>query len=133
MQFARSRLALIISLTWLLALSGCGHDQALDFISIEPDNVTITGAGLEIHYTALGHYSHPPNTKDITELVTWASSAPQIISVDQHGVATSGLGCGTNLEITATSDTRTPKSNSVVVGRVTVNVKQPAGSNANCT
>jgi len=131
MQFATSKLALIIALTWFLALSGCGHDQALEFISVEPGNVTITGAGLDIHYIALGHYSHPPNTKDITDIVTWSSSAPQIISVDQNGVATSGLGCGTNLEITATSDTRTPKSNSVVVGRVTVNVKQPG--NPNCS
>jgi hypothetical protein len=113
-------------------LSGCGHDQRLDSISIEPDNATITGAGLELHYTALGSYSHPPNTKDITNQVTWASSAPQIISVDQNGVATSGLGCGTNLEITATSNTATPRSDSVVVGRVTVNVKQPTGVNPNC-
>jgi hypothetical protein len=133
MPCAASRLAIIIAVTLLLALSSCAHDQQLVFISIEPDNVTITGAGLEVHYTALGHYAHPPNNKDITDLVTWASSAPQIISVDQHGVATSGLGCGTNLEITATSDTRTPKADSVVVGRVTVNVKQPAGTDPNCS
>jgi hypothetical protein len=130
MRCAISRLILALPLTWLLTLSSCGHDQKLDFISIQPDNVTITGAGLDIHYTALGHYSHPPNTKDITDLVTWASSAPQVISVDQHGVATSGLGCGSNLEITATSDTRTPRADSIVVGTVTVNVKQP--NNPNC-
>jgi len=53
--------------------------------------------------------------------------------VDQHGVATSGLGCGTNLEITATSNTNTPKSDSVIVGRVLVNVKQPPGTNPNCS
>jgi hypothetical protein len=125
MQCAILRVALIVALAGLLALSSCGHDQALNFISIEPDNATITGAGLQLHYKALGHYSHPPNTKDITNLVTWASSAPQIISVDQNGIATSGQGCGTNLEINATSNTRTPKADSVVVGRVTVNVKQP--------
>ena len=116
-----------------MAFFGCGHDQHLDSITIEPNNATITGAGLDIHYTALGHYSHPPNTKDITDQLTWASSAPQIITVDQHGVATSGLGCGTNLEITATSNTNTPKSDSVIVGRVIVNVKQPPGTNPNCS
>jgi len=42
-----------------LSLSGCGHDQTLNSISIEPDNATVTGPGLQIHYTALGHYSHP--------------------------------------------------------------------------
>jgi hypothetical protein len=130
MRCAISRLILALSLTGLLTLSSCGHDQKLDSITIQPDNVTITGAGLDIHYTAFGHYSHPPNTKDVTDLVTWASSAPQVISVDQHGVATSGLGCGTNLEITAPSDTRTPKADSIVVGTVTVNVKQP--NNPNC-
>jgi hypothetical protein len=105
-------------------LSSCAHDETLNSISIEPQNTTITGSGVEVHFTALGHYSHPPNTKDITDLVTWASSVPQIIPVDQHGVATSTLGCGTNLEITATSNTNTPKANSVVVGSVTVSVKQ---------
>jgi hypothetical protein len=106
-------------------LSSCAHEEKLNSISIEPQDTTITGAGVEIHFTALGHYSHPPNTKNITDQLTWASSAPQIISVDQHGVATSTLGCGTNLEITATSNTNTPKADSVVVGSVVVNVRQP--------
>jgi len=132
MQCVTARFVVVVVVAWFLTLSGCGHDQHLDAISIEPDNATITGAGLELHYTALGIYSHPPNTKNITEQVTWASSAPQIISVDQHGVAISGLGCGTNLEITATSNTATPRSDSIVVGRVTVNVKQPTGVNPNC-
>lgn len=127
-----ARLSLVVVSASLLSLVACGHDQRLDSISIEPKNVTITGAGLDIHYTALGHYSHPPNTKDITDQVTWASSAPQIITVDAQGVATSGLGCGTNLEITATSSPNTPKSDSVVVGSVTVNVNQPPGTNPNC-
>jgi hypothetical protein len=125
MSRVTARVVLVIVLTWLLAIFGCGHDQHLDSISISPNNVTINGAGLDLHYTALGHYSHPPNTKDITDQLLWESSAPQIITVDQNGVATSGLGCGTNLQITATSSPRTPKSDSVIVGRVTVNVTQP--------
>jgi len=125
--FVSAPVVAILSL--LLTLSGCGHDQTLNSISIEPDNATVTGPGLQIHYTALGHYSHPPNTKDITSQLTWASSAPQIISVDQQGVATSTSGCGTNLEITAPSNTQTPRADSVVVGRVTVNVKQPNDPN----
>jgi len=124
-----SRVALAFVLMCLLVLSACGHDQTLDFISIEPDSVTITGAGLQVHYTALRDYSHPPNIKDITHQLTWASSSPQIITVDQNGVATSTQGCGTNLEITATSSPNTPKADSVVVGRVTVNVKQPNDPN----
>ncbi len=127
-----TRFALVIAVASFLAFFGCAHDEHLDSITIEPNNTTITGAGLDIHYTALGHYSHPPNTKNITDQLTWASSAPQIITVDQQGVATSGLGCGTNLEITATSNTNTPKSDSVIVGRVTVNVTQPSGTNPNC-
>jgi hypothetical protein len=122
---------LTLVLTSLLIVSSCGHDQRLDSISIEPQNTTITGPGVEVHFTALGHYSHPPNTKDITDQLTWASSVPQILPVDQQGVATSTLGCGTNLEITATSNTNTPKADSVVVGSVTVNVKQPNDPNCN--
>jgi hypothetical protein len=128
-----ARLVLAIALASFLPFFGCGYDQRLDSITIEPNNVTITGAGLDVHYTALGHYSHPPNAKNITDQLTWASSTPQIITVDQQGVATSGLGCGTNLEITATSNTNTPKSDSVIVGRVIVNVKQPTGTDPNCT
>src|SRR5260370_36832179 len=37
MQCAISRLALVIALTWILALPGCGHDGALNFITVEPD------------------------------------------------------------------------------------------------
>jgi hypothetical protein len=133
MSFA-SRFTLIFTLTCLLALSGCGLDERLESITVSPNNLTITGAGLEVHYVALGHYSHPANTKDITGFVTWASSAPQIISVEQTGVATSGLGCDTGLQITATSNASTPhKSDSVIVGGAIVNVKQPAGTNPNCT
>ena len=133
MSFAL-RFTSILSLTCLLALSSCGLDERLESISVTPNNVTITGAGLELHYTALGHYSHPSNTKDITAFVTWASSAPQIISVEQTGVATSGLGCDSNLAITATSNASTPhKSDSVIVGSAIVNVKQPTGTNPNCT
>lgn len=127
-----ARVALVVVVASFLAFPGCGHDQKLISISIEPNNATINGAGLELHYKALGTYAHPPNTKDITNQVLWESSAPQIISVDQKGVATSGLGCGTNLEITATSSPNTPKADSVIVGRVTVNVTQPPGTNPNC-
>ncbi len=67
MQCVTTRLVVAVVVAWFMTLSGCGYDQRLDSISIEPDNATITGAGLELHYTALGQYSHPPNTKDITK------------------------------------------------------------------
>ncbi len=133
MSRATRRLTLATILAWFMAIAGCGHDQRLVSIDISPKDATIKGAGLELHYKALGSYSHPPNTKDITDQVLWESSAPQIVSIDQNGVATSGLGCGTGLEITATSSPRTPKSDSVIVGHVTVNVTQPAGTNPNCS
>ena len=59
MSRVTARVVLVIVLTWLLAIFGCGQDQHLDSISISPNNVTINGAGLDLHYTALGHYSHP--------------------------------------------------------------------------
>ena len=49
MQCVTTRLVVVVVVAWFLALSGCGHDQRLDSISIEPDNATITGAGLELH------------------------------------------------------------------------------------
>jgi hypothetical protein len=114
---------------------GCGHDQELTSITVTPSDTTITGQGLELQYTALGHYIHPPESKDITSTVIWKSQADQIISFstpDKPGLATSGFGCGDNLEISAVvySNPNNPSSGSAVIGTATVNVKQI--NNPNC-
>jgi hypothetical protein len=119
----------------VLGIFGCGHDQELTSITVTPSNTTITGQGLELQFTALGHYIHPPESKDITNTVIWKSQADQIISFstpDRPGLATSGSGCGDNLGISAVvySNPNNPSSGSAVIGTATVTVKQI--NNPNC-
>jgi len=132
------RCALTLAMAALLGSSlSCGHERQLVSIAVSPQNTTITGAGLELQYKALGSYVHPPEIKDITTKVVWQSQASQIIAFtnpDQPGLATSGAGCGTNIAITATvySNPSNPPAGSVVVGTALVNVQQPPGTNPNC-
>ena len=113
----------------VLGIFGCAHEQQLTSITVTPSDTTITGQGLELQFTALGHYIHPPESKDITSTVIWKSQADQIISFitpDKPGLATSGFGCGTNIGISAVvySNPNNPSSGSTVIGAATVNVSQ---------
>ncbi len=135
---SRSRCALALALAALVLSSvSCGHDQKLVSITVAPQGTTITGAGLNLQFTATGNYIHPPESKDLTTKVIWKSEADQIIAFldpSKPGLATSGGGCGTNLAITATvySNPSNPPAGSVVVGTALVNVAQPPGTNPNC-
>jgi hypothetical protein len=118
----------------ILGIFGCGHDQELTSITVTPSNTTIIGQGLELQFTAVGHYIHPPESKDITSTVIWKSTAEQIISFitpDKPGLATSGLGCGTNIGISAVvySNPNNPSSGNAVIGTATVSVTQPNDPN----
>ena len=103
-------------------------------MTVTPSNTTIIGQGLELQFTAVGHYIHPPESKDITSTVIWKSTAEQIISFitpDKPGLATSGLGCGTNIGISAVvySNPNNPSSGNAVIGTATVSVTQPNDPN----
>lgn len=115
----------------LLTLASCADEHKLVGIDVSPQGSTITGVGLNLQFTAIGHYQHPLEDKDITSIVVWKSSADQIISFSttQPGLATSGAGCGTNLQITANvySNPKDPANGSVMQGVSTVNVTCPTG------
>jgi hypothetical protein len=119
-------LSALIMVAALLSLPSCGHDQKLVSIAVAPAGLSITGEGLIVNFNALGTYIHPPENKDITNSVVWASSLPQAISIDPNtGVAVSGTACGTNISITATAYSNPQsKTGSVVVGTALVNVAQ---------
>src|SRR5579862_941562 len=96
-----------------LSLSGCGHDQELVSIAVQPTSETFgasnipvsSNAGAQVQLKALGTYIHPPVTKDITSQVTWSSNTPQMVTVDSSGVITvTGDACGGTL-ISATVTT----------------------------
>ncbi len=85
--------ALVMVAAWL-AFPSCGFERKLVAITVTPTGLSITGAGLIVHYDALGIYIHPPDQHDITDSVVWASSLPQAISIDPNtGVAVSGTAC----------------------------------------
>jgi hypothetical protein len=92
-----SILALIAAATFFFNLSSCGFNEHLVSISIAPSAFTFGGVGdgLSANFTATGTYEHPPSTKDITNLVTWGSDAPQIAQVSSSGVVTTNSDCGT--------------------------------------
>ena len=73
---------LVFTASLLLSFSGCGHDQELVSIDVQPSTETFGSstvmvsedAGLQVQLKALGTYIHPPVTKDITNSVTWTST-----------------------------------------------------------
>ena len=126
---------LVAAASLLLALSSCGRSQELVSIQIQPSSETIgasnipviDNANTQVQLRALGTYIHPPVTKDITNLVTWSSSAPQMFTVDSAGVLTAtGQACGGTL-ISATVTTNSSagglsSSGAVVTANMTANV-----------
>jgi hypothetical protein len=88
---------LIAAATLLLSLSSCGFNQHLVSIQIQPTAGTFGAVDPSIFFDfqAIGTYIHPPQTKDITSLVTWRSDNPQVVQVSSAGVASPNLNCGT--------------------------------------
>jgi len=131
-------LGLFLAAFLLSTMSACGHDQQLESITIIPavenfgstKTPVIDDAGLNVQLRALGSYSHPPVTKDITSQVTWTSNTPQMVTVDANGVITAtGLACGGTI-ISATivtnhSDGAISSTGALVTGSMTANVICP--------
>ncbi len=129
MSYKRVVLLLAIFVSAII-LSSCGaRTRRLTSIAVLPDGLTINGSGLVVNFKAIGTYENPTETRDLTDIVVWASAAPQIISIDANtGIALSGLGCGSNISITATYFANHPdQTGAAVVGMAGVNVTQPSG------
>ena len=92
-----SILALIAAATFFVNLSSCGFNKHLVSISIAPTGATFgaVDTSLFVNFTATGTYEHPPETKDVTNIVTWKSDTPQVASVTSGGVVSPSVGCGT--------------------------------------
>ncbi len=115
----------------VLGLPSCGHEQQLVSITVLPNHAELTGAGLELQFTALGKFIHPPETRDITSTVVWKSDADQIVTFETPSkpglLTTTGFGCGTNLGITASvfRNPGNPPSGFAIVGQASVDVTCP--------
>ncbi|MCU1302108.1 MAG: hypothetical protein JWQ87_2392 [Candidatus Sulfotelmatobacter sp.] len=121
-----SVLTLVATATFFLSLSSCGFNQHLVSINIPSKGGTFGAADprLFFNFQAFGTYVHPPQTKDITNLVTWQSDNPQVVQVSSAGVVSPSLGCGIG-DISATFK---DGSNEVVSNSVPVTVDGPASS-----
>jgi|ERR1051326_8002152 len=119
----------VVGLACLLAALSCARDQTLDWLEIKPENVTLSGTPTII-YTAIGHYSHPAQQRDLSTQVTWQTDAPSIIAfsdpANPNYLIPTGLGCGTNLGVLAFVF-RHPGNNQEVHGGASVNVNCATG------
>jgi hypothetical protein len=126
------RFVLVITLFYVIALAGCAHDQQLTSITVQPDteDFGVPDPSLHVQLRALGHYIHPPVTKDITDQVTWSTNTADVATVSASGLlAPGGVACG-NALITATvrtnhSDADRPSSGAIITGSMTANVACP--------
>ena len=91
-----SIIALIAAAIFFFSLSSCGFNQHLTSISIAPSGATFGAVDdtLFVNFTASGTYAHPPETKDITSLVTWKSDTPEVAQVTSAGVVSPNTNCG---------------------------------------
>lgn len=110
----------------LLSVSGCARETRLVQITIAPSSFTFLSRDttLQVHFTALGTYIHPPETRDITSQVTWKADLPEMITVEGGVVSTTGNACGIT-GVTASSNKDTGSSKDIVVGSATVTVNDP--------
>ena len=116
----------VVTVLAVLGLASCGFKRKLVSITVIPNKVTLGGPDLSVQFKAIGNYIHPPDSRDITDSVVWESAAPDVVSINATGLATSGLACGTNITITATAFSHpASKSGSVVIGTATVDVTCP--------
>jgi len=102
-------------------LLSCMHELKLVSITVKPPTATFLTPDTngQIVFTALGNYIHPPDTRDITSKVTWATDVPQLIQINGGVVSPMG-GCG----IADISASLKDKGN-LVIGYATVTVNDP--------
>lgn len=90
-------LAVMVTGFLLLGLASCARNQHLVGIAVVPPGpVTFEGVGASIQFKALGTYIHPPETKDITNQVTWSIDSQNLVtfSTSSPGLVTAVSICG---------------------------------------
>ena len=89
--------ALAAILILFVFVPGCARDQELTSIQIQPSGATFGAVdpNLVVRFSASGTYIHPPQTKDITNQVTWNTDTPQVVQVTPEGSVSPNQTCGT--------------------------------------
>ncbi len=86
--------ALIAAATFFINLSSCGFNQHLLSIQVVPPGVTFNSVGSSIVFKAMGTYEHPPQTKDITDIVTWSVDSQNLVAITDTSLVTAVSICG---------------------------------------
>ena len=107
-----------------LTLLSCSSGQQLVSITLQPsEGFVFEGPGAQGQFTALGTFTHPPETKDISSKVVWSLNIANFATLTQTGQITYDRtdGCGSG-EVTATAygDPSNPSSGAAVVGSAPV-------------
>jgi hypothetical protein len=89
-----SFLALIATAMVSLNSLSCGFNQHLVSIQVVPPGATFNLVGASIVFKAMGTYDHPPETKDITDIVTWSVDSQALVSITNTSQVTSLNICG---------------------------------------
>jgi hypothetical protein len=89
-----SIIALVATAGLFLSLSSCGFNQHLVSIQVVPPGATFNSVGSSIVFKAMGTYDHPPETKDITNLVTWSVDSQNLVTITDTSLVTAVSICG---------------------------------------
>ncbi len=137
MNYLTSKFCLgLATVAFVIGLTGCGHEQQLVSISVQPQTETFgapnipvsANAGATVQLRAIGNYIHPPVSKDVTNQVVWSSNTPDMLTVDAATglITATGQACGDTL-ISATVTTNhsignVSSSGAIVTGTMTASV-----------
>jgi len=109
-----------------LILPSCGRDKQLVSIEIHPGSFTFLEpypTGTE-QYTAVGTYTHPPATEDLTNQATWKID-DGVVTMSTPGLFTPAAGyCGGG-NISASVPEGTGGASNIVIAYATVTVDNP--------
>ncbi|HUH63929.1 MAG TPA: hypothetical protein VLZ50_13070 [Terracidiphilus sp.] len=138
-MFDRRYLKALVLIGLLAPIVSCETSPSLTSIVISPTTPTITvalngngslapsGAQIGINYRAIGYYTHPghpPETRDITDQVSWTTDIPDLVNISTEGVATPALKAIGFCDITATM----PGFNGIIISNdSTYTVNLPSG------
>lgn len=126
-QVRLQRALRLVVLIAAVSLPSCMHERKLVKITVDPSDAFFGAPDpdTQINFTALGSYIHPPDTRDITEQVTWTSDIPQLLTVTKGVASPTGAGCGI-VNISASMK----DGGNLVTGSATITIKDP--NNDNC-
>jgi hypothetical protein len=89
-----SVVALIAIATLFLSFTSCAYNQHLVSIKVVPPGATFNSVGSSIVFKAVGTYDHPPETKDITNLVQWSVDSQNLVTITNTSLVTALSICG---------------------------------------